>query len=126
MHINITNKEFYITSSLSENKVSDTICNVAHLVFLIWFDFLPLTYKIFGPSGAQLTGHGLLIGIRKKHGPLLWTESIVLAIQKVSQTFRKAKLRPKNFCFGLIKNFCLGLIRPKGSFYKCLGYFLYW
>ena len=24
------------------------------------------------------------------------------------------------------KNFCLGLIRPKVSFYECLGYFLYW
>ena len=44
-----------------------------------------------------------------------WTRSIVLPIQKVSQTFIKANLRPKNFC--------LGLIRPKVSFYKCLGYF---
>ena len=57
-------------------------------------------------------------------GPRVW--SIVLPIEKVSQTFIKANLRPKNLCLGLIKNFCLGLIRPKISFYKCLGYFLYW
>ena len=63
-----------------------------------------------------------------------WPWSIVLPIQKVSQTFIKVNLRPKNFCLGLIKNFCLGLfknfclglIRPKVSFNKCLGYFLYW
>ena len=59
-------------------------------------------------------------------GPGPWTWSIVLPIEKVSQTFIKANLRPKNFCLGLIKNFCLGLIRPKVSSYKCLGYFLYW
>ena len=28
--------------------------------------------------------------------------------------------------FLFVKNFCLGLIRPEVSFYKCLGYFLYW
>ena len=42
----------------------------------------------------------------------------VLLTQKVFQTLVKANLRPKNFC--------LGIIRLKVSFYKCLGYFLYW
>ena len=46
------------------------------------------------------------------------SQALVLPVQKVSQTLVKANLRPKNFC--------LGLIRPKVSFYKCLGYFLYW
>ena len=46
------------------------------------------------------------------------SQVIVLPIQKVSQPLVKANLRPKNFC--------LGLIRPKVSFYKWLGYFLYW
>ena len=32
-------------------------------------------------------------------------------------TFIKANLRPKSFC--------LGLIRPKVSFYACIGHFLY-
>ena len=59
-------------------------------------------------------------------GPAPWTWSIVLPIQKVSQTLIKANLRPKNFCLGLLKNFILGLTRPKVSLYKCLGYFLYW
>ena len=40
---------------------------------------------------------------------------IVLPIKKVSKTFINANLRPKNFS--------LGLIRPKISFYECLGYF---
>ena len=38
-------------------------CNGGHLVFLIWFDFLSLAYTIFGPLGAQVTGHGLLIDL---------------------------------------------------------------
>ena len=42
----------------------------------------------------------------------------LLLTQKVFQTLVKANLRPKNFC--------LGIIRLKISFYKCLGYFLYW
>ena len=46
------------------------------------------------------------------------SQLIVLPIQKVSQTFIKANLRPKSFC--------LGVIGPKVSFYECLGYFLYW
>ena len=46
------------------------------------------------------------------------SQVIVLPMQKVSQTLLKANLRPKNVC--------LGLIRPKVSFDKCLGYFLYW
>ena len=45
------------------------------------------------------------------------SQVIVLPIQKVSQTLLTANLRPKNVC--------LGLIRPKVSFYKYLGYFLY-
>ena len=43
---------------------------------------------------SQVAGHSLQV--------------IVSPIQKVSQTFLKANLRPKNFC--------LGLIRPKVSF----------
>ena len=41
------------------------------------------------------------------------SQVIGLPKQKVSQTLVKANLRPKNFCSGLI--------RPKVSFYKCLG-----
>ena len=51
-------------------------------------------------------------------GFLCRSQVIGLLTQKVSQTLVKANLRPKNFC--------LGLIRPKVSFYKCLGHFLYW
>ena len=57
-----------------------------------------------GGSNLQVAGRGLQV--------------IVSPIQKVSQTFIKANLRPKNFC--------LGPIRPKVGFYECLGYFLYW
>ena len=60
--------------------------------------------KINGRAKVQVTGHMSLV--------------IVLPIQEVSQTLLKANLWTKNFC--------LGLIRPKVSFYKCLGYFLYW
>ena len=47
------------------------------------------------------------------------SQVIVLPIQKVSLTFIKANLITP-------KNLCLGLIRPKVSFYECLGYFAYW
>ena len=46
------------------------------------------------------------------------SQGIVLLVLKVSQTLVKAKVRPINFC--------LGLFKPQVSFYKCLGYFLYW
>lgn len=51
-----------------------------------------------------------------KAGIFYMSQVIVLQIQKVSRTFTKANLRPKNFS--------LGLIMPKVIFYECLGYFL--
>ena len=45
------------------------------------------------------------------------SQIIVLPIQRVKTILNiKTNLRPKNVC--------LGLIRPKVSFYECLGYFL--
>ena len=81
-------------------------------------------------SGSSKCGDPLVsIKMRQVQNTGHRSKVSVLPIQKVSQTLVKANLRPKNVCLGLIKinkDFCLGLIWPKVSFYKCLGYFLYW
>ena len=82
--------------------------------------FFNMTCSLMGVKDRPWTRGPWTPSLNRVNGP----GPFFLPIQKVSQTFMKANLRPKNFCLGLIKNFCLGLIRPKVSFYKCLGYFL--
>ena len=60
-------------------------------------------------------GGGLELSFQSPEFKIL--EAKILNSRFWKPTFIKANLRAKNFC--------LGLIRPKVSFYACLGYFLH-
>ena len=88
------------------------ICSVNHELF--FFDVILLSVL----KKVSLTLRHIINDIEQNLRQVSFagrrSQVIVLPIQKVSQTLLKANLRPKTVC--------LGLIRPKVSFYKCLGY----